>query len=744
MNNNPNNNLVYNTYNIYNNNTRRMNPSQPHNKTKRVEVSTPKKEIYPDQLNITIRTSVPGYQKVQYIPSMTIKNTNEKSVIFNPMIKLNKYIVDKIPKEYRAKQFINNGLFNSLLIMNDEPPVDSLIVATRRGYVDNNIKVTLDALFPVGSVIYFGNSPYSIGNVQWTSGDWKINVKQKEEIIEPSKFEDPFLRSQIINNEIKEGIKQINNLPRSVVAGNNYMQTQIFQENGEKVTENKEQENKEQENKEQENKEQENKEQEKQALVVKSPNNIVVNKSLNNIHLPTQQHNLLLEPEKQIEEIQESPKAEEISTAEPNLYDGYTNDLQSDNAATSFFRSFFRSNPYYNLMNLIYKKFNTQIKGVIRQFYYETTRHDISSSKKAEGLSPTYYTELCNSVSILNPKGDGNCFFKAVAEGINIHNSNNPNDMITYGIYGKTQLFTIRFLRELVYDYYTEMDETAKNVVYNLAKQDNYINGNVTMETYIKSNAYWADQMSFNAVCRKLKICIIPIKKNDRKMETLLITPNDIIKLNCSERVMFLYHNVSHYELIKFSYKVDKRIKNVGEGLNKVTEYYPKPFTIFKKNKLVPPIHVLFLLYATAYAHQEPTYKDQFALYKEMMVNIDMSVKKILSLPDTDITKINFVKTFDKLFPHERSISEIVNMSGGNYNPINTNTSKIAYDITIDMELHAGDHLTSEQIKQSACNNKYNAIRRAFAEFTGRPYVIPPVYPVSSKKGGNKTRKLRN
>ena len=46
----------------------------------------------PNQLNITIRTSIPGYQKVQYKPSMTIKNIgkDDSSVKFNPLIKLQK------------------------------------------------------------------------------------------------------------------------------------------------------------------------------------------------------------------------------------------------------------------------------------------------------------------------------------------------------------------------------------------------------------------------------------------------------------------------------------------------------------------------------------------------------------------------------------------------------------------------------------------------------------------------------
>ena len=140
-------------------------------------------KITPDQLNITIRTSIPGYQKIEYNPSMTIKDIDSKGVQFNALIKLNKTIVDKIPSEYRTKQFFDKGLFNSLLNYNGRNEARSLLQATHLGYIDNNIKVTLDSIFPVNSVIYIGKKPYAIGDVQWTNGDWKIEVKQKKEEI---------------------------------------------------------------------------------------------------------------------------------------------------------------------------------------------------------------------------------------------------------------------------------------------------------------------------------------------------------------------------------------------------------------------------------------------------------------------------------------------------------------------------------------------------------------------------------
>jgi hypothetical protein len=149
---------------------------------------------FPEQLNIIIRTSIPGFQEIYYKPSMTIKDTNEKGVIFNPLFKLNESIVNSIPQEYRIKEFFNKGLFQSLLNYTRATPAKNLIQATRYGYVDNNINVTLNSIFPVGSVIYIDNKPYVIADHQWTTGDWKIK-----------------------GNEA-----QLRQFPNSVIVGNNY------------------------------------------------------------------------------------------------------------------------------------------------------------------------------------------------------------------------------------------------------------------------------------------------------------------------------------------------------------------------------------------------------------------------------------------------------------------------------------------------------------------------------------------
>ena len=194
-----------------------------------IQEKKPQKVIIPDQLNIIIRTSVPGYQKIEYKPSMTIKDSDEKGVKFNPLIKLNQSTIDKIPQEYRIKQFFNKGLFQSLLNYNGGTPAKSLLQATRNGYVDNNINVTLNSIFPVGSVIYIGKKPYAISDHQWTKGDWKIDIKQKKEEIDPSKIRDPKLYTELVRDEIISGEEEFSQLPESIIVGNNYSGPPIVQ-----------------------------------------------------------------------------------------------------------------------------------------------------------------------------------------------------------------------------------------------------------------------------------------------------------------------------------------------------------------------------------------------------------------------------------------------------------------------------------------------------------------------------------
>ena len=53
------------------------------------------------------------------------------------------------------------------------------------------------------------------------------------------------------------------------------------------------------------------------------------------------------------------------------------------------------------------------------------------------------------------------------------------------------------------------------------------------------------------------------------------------------------------------------------------------------------------------------------------------------------------------------------------------------------MELHKGTTLSKEERKNIKCRKKWNAVRKAYSEFIGKPYILPPVYTKTVK--GNKS-----
>ena len=64
------------------------------------------------------------------------------------------------------------------------------------------------------------------------------------------------------------------------------------------------------------------------------------------------------------------------------------------------------------------------------------------------------------------------------------------------------------------------------------------------------------------------------------------------------------------------------------------------------------------------------------------------------------------------------------------------------------MELYPGTSLSKEQLEKSACNSKYNTVKKAFSEFTGRPYKIPSIYnknkTIKFKKQNNNNNTRNN
>lgn len=776
-------------------------------------IQTIPKQIVPDQLKITIRTNIPGYQSVEYKPHMSNPEIESNEVYFDPFVKLNNNVVKKMPAEYRMKQFFNKGLFDSLKTYAGEKPLTSLAQATYVGYVDNNIRVTLNTLFEPNSVITIGNNPYTIGDVRWSTGDWKIEAKQKKQDIDLSKLNDPRLYSELIKEEIIKSDEQLKALPLSATIGNNYS-GEISKK---RPTTNE------------------------PPLVQKpptaaneppystptpvptpnpTPTSTPVPPTLNPTPMPTPTSSSpspALPSSTELIQTTNEPMYElPIHNESTNQYvtpeqekvfermkDVYTINQNSTNE----FSNYFVDNSYYTIVNNIYLNMQPHIKEQIVKFYRWVTQS--KWEKYGKNLSKIMYDKLCKQVNIIKSPADGNCFFSAVAYGINIHNYNNNNDAdkIYYQQYGKTQPFTIRLLREIVLRYYETINESTKetlkivglsnverlnelfkssiethpvssneeymerlNVIYK--SDDNFFVFKPTVKSifvddefapfklisdsqvasYIRSNDYWGDQLAIQAICNMLHIYIIPIdfaKKAESVTLLAALSEPDTIKNICSKNTMFLYRKNIHYELIKFVYKEQFISKK-----DKTYKIANRNYTIFKSNLSFPPFHILLLIYGSYYITSDMSMKSNFGIYRSYMRSIHNSVKIICNNPSIENYQ-TFITTFNQLFRLNKSLCDYVIdtdvtsnaliLKGGAI-PMQSSASKLAYAITIELELYPGTSLTSKQLQDLKCTSKYNAIRKAYSELTNTPYKIQPNYAITKssitkKKGGSRPRK---
>jgi hypothetical protein len=178
----------------------------------------------PNELKINVKTSVPGKQLFRLEPSMILKNESSKdsTIQFNPLIKLKQQIVNKVPEYLRKKQFVDKGLFESLINLTNATPSKNLQDAIQNGNIDNNIGITLNTLMPQETVITIGGRPYVIVDLQWTKGSWKVDTKKKPPQYDSNKITDPAFFNAVITDEIIKGESQLVNLPKSAVYGENY------------------------------------------------------------------------------------------------------------------------------------------------------------------------------------------------------------------------------------------------------------------------------------------------------------------------------------------------------------------------------------------------------------------------------------------------------------------------------------------------------------------------------------------
>ena len=182
----------------------------------------------PDTLEVDLNTNIPGFQTMRYKPYMSIPTIGQRDdhIIFNPLIRLEKSkITDvRIPEQIQRKQFLNQGLFDSMVYFHNTRQADTLEQAIDNGLIDRNIKITLDTLFKPNTKIYIHNQPYTVIDYTWKPGAWKIDVKSEStpNRFNINKIRDPYLYSDVKNSQMREGTNALNQLSDKVRYGKEY------------------------------------------------------------------------------------------------------------------------------------------------------------------------------------------------------------------------------------------------------------------------------------------------------------------------------------------------------------------------------------------------------------------------------------------------------------------------------------------------------------------------------------------
>ena len=346
-------------------------------------MSTVDNKIIPNQLNVIINTSVPGYQKIEYKPYMTIPDISkdDKKIMFNPLFKLSKSYVDKVPENLRKKQFFNKGLFDSLLNFTNGIKANTLLQATRNGFVDNNIKITLDAIFPENSVLYINKKPYTIADFQWSKGNWKIDTKIKKSQLDSSKITDPALYQTVVKDEIISGENQLQSLPPGIIYGTNY---------------------------------------------TGSKDNTTKTPFASGVTPPPSKPTKIVKPlddEEPIKVLTNSDSDDEsivrLGKKFPNVIEPMEKMLSSPRTTASL-RAFLKESRFFNLINTVYTASSINTKIFIQKSLSESIILNVDDD--IDELTKETYDKNVSEIKTIKNSGQGNCFFISVADAINYHN----------------------------------------------------------------------------------------------------------------------------------------------------------------------------------------------------------------------------------------------------------------------------------------------------------------------------------
>jgi len=180
----------------------------------------------PNTIVIYVKSNILGYSTFKLKPSNIVPSNKNDNFLFDPLVKLNKSSIDKFDEKKRKSIFFEKPLFNSLIVQSESfQPYRSLKQATKEGVIDNNISVMLSSLFSEGNTIYLKDKPYSIVNLDWRKGNWKIDTKlpSSTSSFPPQYPVQSIYYQHTMNSYYSNAVYELNQIPPDLREGKNYV-----------------------------------------------------------------------------------------------------------------------------------------------------------------------------------------------------------------------------------------------------------------------------------------------------------------------------------------------------------------------------------------------------------------------------------------------------------------------------------------------------------------------------------------
>jgi len=768
----------------------------------------------PNEIKIQLVTNIPGYQMIDYKPKMTIPDINGKKVFFWPLIKLNSNIIDtKIPENLRQKQFFNKGLFNSLINTHGFFKDKTLEQATKEGLVDNNILVTLKTLFPVKGLFYLNKNTYTIGNLSWEKGNWKITLKPKPVLKSQEVINNPYLYNKLVHSEIISGEQQINALPDDVVYGDNFMgvrnnvakgvdvkdKINIIDEKIPSSTETTSNLSTE------------------QALVPidkKIPSSTETTPTETTPNLSTEQALVPIDKIAPSNANDNLPSSQEKETQQPSnklipIDSGTINQIErlsdeptpnpiliANKKLKSEFKLIITNKDFLYILNSLYNYLPRSIKLYLTENMSFSTAIDVANLNKKSArpklnnkISIKAYERLVEGLRIYSNTGGGDCFFKAVCDGITNNNHQFPNDPILYNNIGiGNNIFTIKILREIVYNYLiniipdlleqylsswslinvdnlntkfkkhldslTAVGEDINDQIYMdtvnqiYQSDDNFLVSKISevpsinsesynnpfkviiksqLKSYILSSEYWGNIIAINAISYTLNLNVIPI-------ELLTVNNNKTLRVNTPNLINDNIDN--NWTKYIFLLKTPGHFELMGFILktkihSQGNQTRSKTVTIFNRfidtsKSFMAPIFIILIIYSSYYRNLSLELRNKFNFFPNIFKYIYEADGILIN------RNIHFNQIMNNVFPN--LINTISNtQSGGRQISDNDEDEnpEICYKIQISLLLVEGKDIDKSQINSLACQTRANSIYKSWAGIRGQNYIPPPDYSLS-------------